>query len=169
MRRHSDIDPRLSRWLEAEALQDERGADEALQGLFATLPRRPAPVGFADRVMARAAAPAPWPLERLVLGLLLLCAAAVAVTPLWLGALWERTAPQVVVEWLAGLLVRAAVAIGDLAPIGVAFAKVARWLMLAGTTPEVLTFLAFCALLAATAGRLLMSVLEERSAGHAQG
>ena len=168
MRRHDDIDPRLSSWLEAEAREDDSRADDALRGLFATLPRGRAPMGFADRVMARAAAPAPWPLERLAAALLLLCGAALAVTPLWLGALWERVEPQAAVSWLASLTVRAMAAVAELAPLGVALAKVARWLSLAGTTPEVLTFLAFCALLAATAGRLLVSVLDERSAGHAQ-
>jgi hypothetical protein len=166
--RHGIKDPRLTRWLEAEARRDEGTAEEALLGLVATLPRATAPAGFAARVMARAAAPVPWPLERAALVLLLLCGAALAATPLWLGALWARFEPQALVATLDGVVARLGLLIGELVPLGIAFAKVARWLSLAGATPEVLGFLAFCALLAATAGRLLVSLLDERSAGHAQ-
>ena len=166
--RQGTTDPRLTRWLEAEARQDEARAEEALLGLVATLPRAKAPAGFAARVMARAAAPAPWPLERAALVLLLLCGAALAATPLWLGAVWARFEPQAVIAGFDTLAARFGVAIGELVPLGIAFAKVARWLSLAGASPEVLTFLAFCALLATTAGRLLVSLLDERSAGHAQ-
>lgn len=167
--RHPDPDPRLSRWLEAEAHDDERAAEDALVSLFAAMPRGKAPAGFAGRVLARAAAmPPPWPLERAALALLLLCAAALAATPVWIAAAWERLEPG---AWIAAgveVVVHLASALAELVAIGALAVKAARWLSLAGATPEVLGFLALCALLAATAGRLLVSLLDERSAGHAQ-
>jgi hypothetical protein len=162
-------DPRLLAWLEAEASDDAAGADEALRMLFAEMPRQRAPEGLVARVMAETAAlPPPFPLERLAVGLLLLCAVALSVTPLWLGDLWERLSPQFVLAGLADGLVWFADAVAALAPLGLALVKAVSWLSAVGGTPEVLTFLASCVLLAGTAGRLLVSVLEERSAGHAQ-
>jgi hypothetical protein len=166
--RHRDTHPKLERWLAAEAHDDQWESEEALRELFATLPRSAAPAGFADRVMARAAAPAPWPLERAALALLLLCGASLGAAQLWLAFAWERFEPQAWIAAGTGLFVRLATALGDLAAVGAVLVKAARWLALAGATPEVLAFLAGCALLAATAGRLLVSMLDERSAGHAQ-
>ena len=167
--RHPDRDPRLSRWLEAETRDEERAAEDALVSLFAALPRGRAPGGFADRVLARAAAaPPPWPLERAAFALLLLCGAALAATPVWIAAAWERLEPGAWIATGAELLVRLASGLAELAALGAVLVKAARWLSLAGATPEVLGFLALCALLAATAGRLLLPLLDERSAGHAQ-
>ena len=80
----------------------------------------------------------------------------------------DLLAPETWVGGLATLLVRAAHAVAALLPLWEGIAKVARWVALAAGSPQALAAVALCSLLAATAGRLLMGVLDERSAGHAQ-
>ncbi len=162
-----------TRWLDAEARGEERAAEAAFAELFAALPRPAVPAGFADRVMARMAAgglverPA-WPLERAALWLLAVCAAALSLLPRWLPGTWDRLAPETWAGGLATLLVRAAHAVAAFLPVWEGIVRVARWTALAAGSPQVLAAVALCALLAATAGRLLLGVLDERSAGHAQ-
>ncbi|HEV8238033.1 MAG TPA: hypothetical protein VGS57_01540 [Thermoanaerobaculia bacterium] len=160
-----------NRWLDAEARGEEAAAERAFAQLFAALPRPAAPAGFADRVMARMAgelARPAWPLERAALWLLAVCAAALYLVPRWLPELWDRLAPETWIGGLATLLVRTAHAVAALLPLWEGFARVARWVALAAGSPQVLAAVALCALLAATAGRLLLGVLDERSASHAQ-
>ena len=162
----------LTSWLDAEAKGEEAAAERAFAELFAALPRPAAPAGFADRLMSRMASgelarPA-WPLERAALWLLAVCAAAVALVPRWLPEIWDYVAPERWFGGLASLLVRAAHAVAALLPLWEGIAKVARWVALAAGSPQALAAVALCSLLAATAGRLLMGVLDERSAGHAQ-
>ena len=175
--RDSHNDPRLTRWLQAEARGEEaaaeKTADAALSQLFAVLPRTAVPIGFADRVMARVMAGelarrAAWPLERAALWLLAVCAAALSLLPRWLPGLLDRLNPETWIDGLATLFVRAAHAVAALAQRWEALAGIARWTALAAGSPQVLAAVALCALLAATAGRLLLGVLDERSAGHAQ-
>ncbi len=175
--RDSHNDPRLTRWLQAEARGEEataeKTADAALSQLFATLPRTAVPAGFADRIMARVAAGelaerAYWPLERAALWLLAVCAAAISLLPRWLPGLLDRLNPETWIDGLATLFVRAAHAVAALAQLWEALAGIARWIALAAGSPQVLAAVALCALLAATAGRLLLGLLDERSAGHAQ-
>jgi hypothetical protein len=162
-------DPRIARWLEAEAREDEREAESALQDLFGTLPRPGLSPAFADRVLARVAAePAPWPLEQAAACLLLLCGMALAATRLWLPVLWDHLSPETWFSAGAGLVVRLAQAIAALAPVWEAAGKVAGWAALAGSSPQVLALLATCGLLSTVAGHLLLTVLGERSSGHAQ-
>lgn len=161
-----------TRWLDAEARGEEAAAERAFAELFASLPRPAAPAGFADRLMARMvtgelARPA-WPLERAALWLLAVCAAAIYLVPRWLPEIWGYVAPERWFGGLASLLVRAAHAVAALLPLGEGIVRVARWVALAAGSPQVLAAVALCTLLAATAGRLLMGVLDERSAGHAQ-
>ena len=173
--RQGPTEPRLTRWLDAESRGDERAAEAAFARLFAALPRPAAPAGFAERVLTRleraaveeAARPAAWPLERAALWLLAACAAALALLPRWLPGAWDRLAPETWAGAMASLLVRAAHAVAALAPLWEGLTRVARWLALAAGSPQVLTAVALCALLAATAGRLLWGLLDERSAGHA--
>ena len=175
--RDSHTDPRLTRWLQAEARGEEAAAETAanaaLSPLFAALPRTAVPIGFADRVMARVAAAelakrASWPLERAALWLLAVCAAALSLLPRWLPGLLDRLNPETWIDGLADLLVRAAHAVAALAPLWEGLARIARWIALAAGSPQVVAAVALCALLAATAGRLLLGLLDERSAGHAQ-
>jgi hypothetical protein len=162
-------DPRIARWLEAEAHDEDGQAEAALRDLFSALPRPGLPSAFADRVLARVAAePAPWPLERAAACLLLLCGVALAGTRLWLPAVWTHFEPGSWIGAGADLLVGLAQALAALAPLWKGAVKVAEWVALAGASPQVLALLAACALLAATAGRMLLAVLEERSPGHAQ-
>jgi len=167
-------DPRFSRWLAAEAGGEEAAAEAAFARLFAALPPAAAPAGFADRVMARVAAEqaslvrATWPLERAALWLLAACAAALSFLPSWLPSLWDRLDPATWAAGLATLLVRVAHAVATLAPLWEALSRVARWTALAAGSPQVVAAVALCALLAATAGRLLLGLLDERSSGHAQ-
>jgi hypothetical protein len=172
MRAHTPRDPRLSRWLAAEARGEEGPAEAAFAELFAALPQPPVPAGFAGRVLARVAAEGAlrpsWPLERAALWLFAACAAALAILPEWLPGVWDRLAPHSWVGGLAELLIGIAHAVAALAPLWEAFTRVARWTALAAGSPQVITAVALCALLAATAGRLLFGVLDERSSGHAQ-
>jgi hypothetical protein len=175
--RDSHNDPNLTRWLDAESRGEEAAAEAAFARVFAALPRSGAPAGFADRVMARtalrmtemagAAVERAWPLERAALWLLAVCAAALSLLPRWLPGLWDRLAPETWIGGLATLLVRAAHAVAALLQLWEGIAKVARWVALAAGSPQVLAAVALCTLLAATAGRLLLGVLDERSAGHA--
>jgi hypothetical protein len=170
MPRYPD-DPTLFRWLAAEARDAEAAAEAAFAELFATLPPPVVPLGFADRVLQRVAAEAgraPWPLERAALWLLAACAGALALLPRWLPRVWDRLAPETWVSALAELLVRLAHAVAALAPLWEGLARVARWAALAAGSPQVITAVALCALLAATAGRLLVGLLDERSSGHVQ-
>jgi len=164
----------LGRWLDAESRAEDAAAEAAFARLFAALPRPAAPAGFADRVMIRmtemaagTALERAWPLERAALWLLAVCAAALSLVPRWLPGTWELLAPETWVGGLATLLVRTAHAVAALLPLWEGIAKVARWVALAAGSPQVLAAVALCALLAATAGRLLLGVLDERSAGHA--
>lgn len=172
--RHPNPDPRLSRWLAAEARGEEDQAEAACTELFAALPLPVVPAGFAGRVLARVALEAAlgrqssWPLERAALWLLAACAGALALLPSWLPGFWGVLAPATWVGGLADLLIRAAHAVAALAPLWEAFTRVARWMSLAAGSPQVVTAVALCALLAATAGRLLFGLLDERSSGHAQ-
>jgi hypothetical protein len=168
-RQPQDQDDLMTRWLAAEAGDEADDAERALSDLFGAMPRPAVPAGLADRVLARVAAePAPWPLERAALSLLLLCGVALAATPLWLPLVWERLDPGGWIEAGVDLLVRGAQVVAALAPVWDAVAKVARWLSLAGASPQVLALLAASTLLAAGAGRLLVAFLvEERSSGHA--
>ena len=171
MRDSHNNGPLMHRWLDAESRGEEAAAEAAFARVFASLPRGAAPAGFADRVMARVASAAverAWPLERAALWLLAVCAAALGLVPRWLPEVWDRLAPETWVGGLATLLVRAAHAVAALLPLWEGFARVARWVALAAGSPQVLAAVALCALLAATAGRLLLGVLDERSAGHAQ-
>jgi hypothetical protein len=162
-------DPRLARWLDAEAGQDELQAETALCDLFATMPRGSLGPAFADRVLARIAAePAPWPLERAAACLLLLCGVALAGTRLWLPLAWARFEPEAWIAAAVSLVVRLGQGIATLAPVWEATTKVVGWVALAGSSPQVLGLLAACALLATTASRLLFAVLDERSSGHAR-
>lgn len=158
----------VRRWLAAEAADDERYAEQALVDVFASLPPPRLPASFADRVVARLAAePRPWPLEQAALSLLLLCGLSLAAAPFWLPALWQRVQPAGWVEVAVDLLVRLAQGIATLAPLWEGVARVARWLALAGQSPQVLSLLAASGLLAATSARLLFAFLtEERSPGH---
>jgi len=162
----------LARWLDAEARGEEAAAERAFAELFAALPRPAAPAGFADRLLARMAtgelARPAWPLERAALWLLAVCAAALSLLPRWLPEIWGLITPETWVGGLATLLVRSAHAVAALLPLWEGIAKVARWVALAAGSPQALAAVALCSLLAATAGRLLMGVLDERSAGHAQ-
>jgi hypothetical protein len=173
----SHNDPRLSRWLQTEARGEEaaaeKAADAALSQLFAALPRTAVPAGFADRIMARVASGelaerAYWPLERAALWLLAVCAAALLLLPRWLPGLLDRLNPETWIDGLATLFVRAAHAVAALAQLWEGLASIARWIALVAGSPQVLAAVALCALLAATAGRLLLGLLDERSAGHAQ-
>ncbi|HXT51740.1 MAG TPA: hypothetical protein VN811_11895 [Thermoanaerobaculia bacterium] len=167
-------DPHLTRWLDAESRGEEATAEAAFARVFAALPRPTAPAGFADRVMLRtaqmagAAVERAWPLEKAALWLLAVCAAALGLLPRWLPGVWNSLAPETWVGGLATLLVRVAHAVAALLPLWEGFAKVARWVALAAGSPQVLAAVALCTLLAATAGRLLLGVLDERSAGHVQ-
>lgn len=162
-------DPRIERWLSAEAREDGPEAETALRDLFGTLPAPRLAPSFADRVLARVAAePAPWPLERAAACLLLLCGLALAGTRLWLPVVWRHVSLE---DWIsagAALVLRLAHAVAALAPAWEAVEKVAGWAALAGSSPQVLALLALCALLSTTAGHLLLAVLGERSSGHAQ-
>lgn len=178
--RDSHNDPRLTPWLQAEACGEEaaaeKAADATLSQLFAALPRTAVPAGFADRIMLRVeqvaagelAERAYWPLERAALWLLAVCAAAISLLPRWLPGLLDRLNPETWIDGLATLFVRAAHAVAALAQLWEALAGIARWIALAAGSPQVLAAVALCALLAATAGRLLLGLLDERSAGHAQ-
>jgi hypothetical protein len=161
----------LTRWLDAEARGEEAAAERAFAELFAALPRPAAPAGFADRLMARMAtgelARPAWPLERAALWLLAVCAAALSLVPRWLPEIWSYLAPETWIGGLASLLVRAAHAVAALLPVWEGMLRVARWVALAAGSPQALATVALCTLLAATAGRLLLGVLDERSAGHA--
>ena len=172
MRDSHDNNHHLTRWLDAEARGEEAAAERAFAELFAALPRPAAPAGFADRLLARMAtgelARPAWPLERAALWLLAVCAAALYLLPRWLPEVWDRLAPETWIGGLATLLVRAAHAVAAVLPLWEGFARVARWVALAAGSPQVLAAVALCALLAATAGRLLLGVLDERSASHAQ-
>jgi hypothetical protein len=170
--RDDTTDPRLSRWLAAEAGREERAAETALAELFAALPRASAPAGFADRVMARVAAegalaPA-WPLERIALILLAASGISLGFLPRWLPRVWDHLAPESFVGALASLLVHVAHAVAALAPLWEGLVRVARWLALAAGSPQVLVAVALSTLLAAMAGRLLLGLVDERSSGHAQ-
>jgi hypothetical protein len=164
-------DPRISRWLAAEARGEETAADRALSELFGELPRPIVPEGFADRVMARVAVEAArtgWRLEHVALGLLAACAGALALLPRWLPGLSSHLAPGAVVSALATLLVQLAHAVAALAPLWEGFVRVCGWVALTAASPQVLTAVALSTLLAAMAGRLLFALLDERSSGHAQ-
>src|SRR5438105_1858595 len=103
------LDPTMRRWLRAEGRDEESPAELALAELFAALPRPVAPGGFGDRVLARLAmAPAPWPLERAALWLLLVCGAALTLLPRWLPAVGHWLAPESLVAGFATLLVAVA-------------------------------------------------------------
>jgi hypothetical protein len=172
--RHETQDPRLSRWQAAELRGDEAAAERAFAELFAALPGPGLPAGFADRVLARVAADgtlsqrSPWPLEQAALGLLAICAAALGLLPHWLPRLWDRLAPESWVGAATDLLVAAARGVATLAPLWEALLRVARWTLLAAGSPQALAAVALCCLLAASAGRLLVALLDERSSGHAQ-
>jgi hypothetical protein len=178
MMRHQTQDPRLSRRLAAEQRGDEAGAERAFAELFAALPPPGLPSGFADAVLARVAAEgalagalgrrAIWPLEQVALGLLAICAAALGLLPHWLPQLWDRLAPESWVGTITDLLVGVARGLAALAPLWESLVRVARWTLLAAGSPQVLAAVALCCLLAATAGRLLVVLLDERSSGHAQ-
>lgn len=164
-----DRDPRLTRWVAAEAREDEGEAEAALRELFGTLPAPRLAPSFADRVMARVAAePAPPPLERVAAWLLLACGLALAGTRLWLPLVWEHLSPEAWISAGAELVLRVAHLIAALASVWELAGRVAGWAAMAGSSPQVLTLLALCALLSTTAGRLLLAVLGERSSGHAQ-
>ena len=166
--RAPDPDPRIARWLVAEAREDEREAESALRELFGTLPGPRLAPSFADRVMARVAAePAPWPLERAAACLLLLCGLALAGTRLWLPVVWEHLSVDGWVSAAATLVLWLARAVAAFAPLWEMAGKVAGWAALAGSSPQVLALLALCALLCSAAGHLLLAVLGERSSGHA--
>jgi hypothetical protein len=168
---HLHQDPRISRWLAAEARGEETAANRALTELFGELPRPIVPEGFADRVMARVAADAArtgWRLEQVALGLLAACAGALLLLPRWLPGLAAHLSPGAIVGGLAALLVRLAHAVALLAPIWEGFVRVCGWVALTAASPQVLTAVALSTLLAAMAGRLLFALLDERSSGHAQ-
>ena len=178
MRDSHNNDPNLTRWLDAESRGEDAAAEAAFARVFAALPRSGAPAGFADRVMARtalrmtemagAAVERAWPLERAALWLLAVCAAAISLLPRWLPGLLDRLNPETWIDGLATLFVRAAHALAALAQLWEGLASIARWIALVAGSPQVLAAVALCALLAATAGRLLLGLLDERSAGHAQ-
>ncbi len=166
--------PRLRRWLSAEARGEEAAAEAAFAALFGSLPRPAVPAGFAERVLARVAteaallAPVPWRLERLALWLLAVCAGSLGLAPRWLPRAWELLAPQTWPSALAQALVHVARWVAALAPLWEGLARVVRWTALAAASPQALAAVALCGLLAATAGRFLLGLLDERSAGHAQ-
>jgi len=164
-------DPRnsLRQWLDAETSGDDATAERALGEAFRALPRPLLPAGFAARVMQKVAEQqAAWPLERAALWLLVTCAAALACVPLWLPGLWARVEPAAWIARGAELVVLLARGLATLAPVWEALLRVGHWTALALTAPPALLFVAFCGLLAASAARLLVSLLEERSSAHAQ-
>jgi hypothetical protein len=168
---HVPPDPRISRWLAAEARGEETAADRALTHLFAELPRPIVPEGFADRVMARVAADAArtgWKLEQVALGLLAACAGALVLLPRWLPGVASHLSSGALVSGLASLLVHLAHGVALLAPLWEGFVRVCGWVALTASSPQVLTAVALSTLLAAMAGRLLVALLDERSSGHAQ-
>jgi hypothetical protein len=169
--RHPDQDTPLRHWLDAESRDDDAAAEGALGALFvASLPRPGLPAGFAQRVLLRVASErVAWPLERAALWLLAACAAGLALLPLWLPRVLDGLAPETLVSHLAGGLVLGARALAAVAPFWEALQRVGHWVALASSAPPALLFIAVCGLLAASAGRLLASLLDaERSSGHAQ-
>ena len=162
-------DPKIAGWLAAEAREDERDAEATLRDLFGALPAPRLAPSFADRVLARVAAePAPPPLERAAACLLLLCGLALAGTRLWLPVLWGHLSVDGLVSAGSWVVLRLAHLVAALAPFWELAGKVAGWAALASSSPQVLALLALCALLSTTAGHLLLSVLGERSSGHAR-
>ena len=162
----------LRRWLDAEARGEDAAAERALAEAMAALPRPLLSAGFAERVLRQVALapalPAPWRLERAALGLLVACAAALSALPLWLPRAWAWLSPERWIESVTTLLVGGARLLAHLAPLWEALVHIGAWTALALSAPPALLALALCGLLAAMAGRLLVSLLDERSSGHAQ-
>ncbi len=105
----------LDSWLQLEQKGLNQQADEALAGLFARLPLEPIPVGFADRLMARAGLEpvaaaevgwiASWGLRLVVSVCLALTAISLWLIPGYFPALLGLFNPATATELAVGALV----------------------------------------------------------------
>lgn len=161
----------LNRWLAAERDDRPDEAEAALFELFETLPLMAPPVGFADRVLARAgfvAAPVSVFESLWVRAVIALCLLATGFSLLWLPATvkvlagaWSlgnpvELATRLLMDW--SVWVVTVLRLGDwLFTLGEALAKPL-------VTPEVAAVLAGCLLVASLAFRLLRDLMtNERS------
>ncbi|MCG8458044.1 MAG: hypothetical protein MI919_17340 [Holophagales bacterium] len=171
---YSDPHHNLRRWLEAERRADSDSAvEEALFGLFASLPGPEPGRGFADRVLLRAGLlPAVADLGRAAristAAALLLTGVACAFLLPWMGSLLTLIEPAellAAISTLPGLVIRAGV---ELLQLGQLVAGIGRIFWLVATSPQVLGSLCVLTGLSAFLCRWLVLLLtSDRSPSHA--
>jgi hypothetical protein len=174
-------DPRLERWLAAEAAGRLDDAEAALAALFAAVPRLAPPPGFAERVVLAVAPLSPAHPTRSTLGFRLAVAACLALVALaapsvagLAGLAGGWLAELSVAGLLAGATAALVAAAGGVADVVAGagavwqdLARVGGWAAAAAATPVVATALAAGLATAVVAFRLLAGLFaHERSWSH---
>jgi len=161
----------VASWLRLERLHRERGAERALAGVFAALPRVVPGADFAARVLERAG------LRRRrgndlqgarTRGLVAACAAlsalAVAFVPGLLMVLGTAVRPALVVRFVAAALAAGIQRLAESFTTWETLVRVSQAVGAALDSPWILTTLTLCALISLAAFRLLQGLMvSERS------
>lgn len=167
-------DPRLTRWLAAEANGREAEADTALTEMFTELERLAPAAGFADRVVWAAARPAAvalpagaWLLRGAVAAGLALIALCVPLLLSVLSMVPVRLSPSRLVDGVSAAFIALARWIADAVAFWEGLERVAGWLTSAASAPPAAAVLLASLAVAAAALRALAELIaHERSWSH---